>query len=857
MKNLNSKRKKGGILHISISLLLLTLAPLVSKAQEGINDASFNKTDQKSGQGPNNTVSVSAVQADNKIIIAGDFTKYNGSNANGLARLDMNGKFDKSFRVGDGADGIIKSIAIQTNERIIIAGGFTEYKGSTANKIARLKKNGNIDRSFSCGSGPNAFISQVVLLPNGKILIAGEFTEYDGHVALGIVRLNGNGSFDNTFEAVITDTISGIHQIALQQDGNIMVAGKMQHSGAFNNGYVLIRLNANGKRDYSFKLMEALSGDITTTVNAIKVEDNGNILLSVKTRDAGSAVPYRGYLSRFDSQGNSLDSKGLFNINSMHVLNDGKILACGFENVGWGEYQKKVVRLNNDLSIDSTFLFKDNKIYRNRDGVNIQTSSIQIDGKIVFGGTFFEINDLMTNNISRLNADGSFDHTFNQHAGFNGPVLASVEYMNRKLIIGGDFSRYNYQFISNIVRLKENGNVDPSFNTGSGTNGKVNTVVVQKNGKIIIGGKFTSYNGNNCTNIARLNSNGSFDNSFSEVVTDGEIRKVIIDNDGRILIAGDFENVNGVEIKTVARIKPNGTLDNTFMPSSGLNAKGYDCIISSREKIYVAVIYEINGYSTGTDVYCLNKDGSRDSSFQIAANDFYKINILAFNNDNKLLVGGLAEYSGSFESYAGVVAQLNSDGTYDSNFNYEDLKYMLNGNVRTINVLNNDRILIGGEFSANEYTTLNHIALLNSDGTVNEGFTGDAENTIYTSTFVRNDNMIIAGSFSEYAGEVRNGIARVSLLESNEQMRSIQSVEKQDKIQLSAYPNPAVSFITVDNIELGSTLRIFNAVGEQVFAQIATNTQSKIDLADYSNGIYFIIAENSNNKSTFKFIVSK
>ncbi|HSH67851.1 MAG TPA: T9SS type A sorting domain-containing protein, partial [Bacteroidia bacterium] len=810
--------------------------------------------------GANNTVSVSAVQADNKIIIAGAFSAYDGKSAKGLARLDMNGKFDKSFKVGDGADGVINSIAIQPDEKIIIGGGFSTYKGANANKIARLKKNGKIDNSFSSGNGTDNAISQLVLLPGGKILVAGEFTEYDGHTVRGLARLNNNGSFDNTFEAVITDTISTIYQIAVQPDGKIVVAG-FDNSGIEwgQNRFGVIRLNVNGERDYSFALAGRSTGDLHSKVNAIKIEDNGNVLLSTTIYDAGSSVPYHGFLSRLDSVGNLLDLKGFFWINSMQLLENGKILICGFEDVDWYNYQKRVVRLNNDLSVDSSFLFHDDKPYTTPKGVDIQTSAIQIDGKIVLGGNFYEFNSLIANNISRLNADGSFDHTFNLHTGFNGIVLASTEYMNKKLIVGGEFSSYNYQSASNIVRLKENGNIDLSFNTGSGANGKVNAIAIQLNGKILIGGKFTSYNGNACTNLARLNSNGSFDNSFSGAGADGEIRKIVIDNDGRIVIAGDFENVNGEPHRAIARIKPNGTVDNTFSPVIDAYGKGYDCLISSREKIYLAVIYEDNGYTFGTDVYCLNKHGSRDFNFQIATDDFYRINTLSFNNDNKLLIGGLVGYSNLFGDNAGFVAQLNADGGYDEGFNHEDLKNLLSGNVKTINVLNNDRIIIGGEFSANSHTSLNHIALLNSDGTVNTDFTGDAGNSIYSATFVRNDKMVIAGSFSEYAGVVRNGIARISVLESEEQMKDniILSADKQDMIKLNVYPNPAVSFIAVDNLEPGSTLRIFNAVGEQVFSKVTTNTKSIIELGNYSNGIYFVVAENSGSKSTFKFIVNK
>lgn len=847
--------KKYRMLYLSVVILVLSLCTSVVKAQNGNNDASFNTADYVSGQGADNIIRVSAVQSDNKLIIAGSFLQYNGAGAGGLARLEMDGKLDETFNAGSGVDGVINSIALQSNDKAIIAGSFTDYNGTAVNSIARINQDGSFDNTLNSGDGTNEAISQLVIQPNGKILIAGAFSTYNGDTVKGVVRLNRNGTRDNTFNAILPDTLERIHQIALQPDGKIIVAGVTNMFDMYL--YTLVRLNSDGTRDYSFNPTGRFTGDLRPTVNSIQLESGGNILISVTIFDASSSVPYHGFLSRIGSGGDEIELKGLFWVNSLRVLSDGKIMAIGFEDVDWYQYEKRVVRLNSDLSVDSTFLFSDNKPYTNEYGVDIETAAYQIDGKIVIAGEFQEINGLISNNIARLNPDGSYDHTFNQHTGFNGPVLASTVY-NKRLLIGGEFSRYNYQFRSNLVRLKENGSLDASFNTGTGPNGKVNTIIVQSNGKILIGGSFTSYNGTACGNIARLNSDGSIDTHFY-VSTDGEVRKIIIDKDGRPIIAGDFENINGNPRPAIARIRTNGHVDTTFNPTIEAYGRGYDVKVSSRGKIYLAVIYQGGLFSFGTDIYCLNKNGTRDASFNIPTGNFHRINTLAFNNDNKLLAGGTTNISSHFSGLSGIVAQFNADGSIDSTFRYWEVSDALNSYVRTIDVLENDKIVVGGDFTTNEYAPFNHIGLLNNDGSINTDFEGTAGNSVFATVPVRNDKLIIGGSFSEYGAEVRNGIARIDVAVPLEERKKnvLAASQPVDKMQLVAYPNPATASITVDNLEPGSTFRVFNAIGKEMHTEVVTTAKSIIELSDYSNGIYFIVVENSDVKSTSKFIVSK
>jgi uncharacterized delta-60 repeat protein len=846
---------------ISVMVLFMTtLLPLLAFAQDGKNDASFNTVDNISAQGPNSSVRVSAVQSDNKILISGDFTSYNGVAANKLARLQADGKIDKSFMAGLGTDGNINAIAVQSNDKIMIGGDFTSYNGTPINKIARLNANGSIDKNFKVGIGANNSILKIVIQSDEKILVAGRFTKYNDMPVKGLVRLNKNGSLDTTFGAGISDSLSYIHQIALLPDGKIIVTGKARNfNGDFINSIETIRLTSTGQRDYTFQQCKFSTGDLYPTINSIGIESNGNLLLGGTNEDGGSSAPYHGLLIRVNGQGEILKRMGTFWINSMAVLSDGKIMALGFDNPDWGIIKRRVVRLNQDLTIDSTFILQDKNIYADPSESSIQTLSLQQDGRVIVGGNFFEINGLLANNIARLNPDGKFDDTFNQRRGFNGIVYASAV-SSGKIIIGGEFSKFNYQPVYNLTRLRKTGEWDSSFNTGSGTNGKIYTIAVQSNGKILIGGNFTSFNGNACSNIARLNADGSFDKTFKNVKANDIVRKIIIDKNDRIIIGGDFTIVNGVSRIAIARILQTGTLDNNFQPVIDSIGAVYDCGIDNAGKIYLALNYKNTPeFGIESKIVRINSNGIQDQAFHSPSNLFFKINSIALaDNKSKVLVVGSGYYSpGDFFPPKGIVAKLNANGLEDTvTFNKMPLETYLDKEVRTINILTDDRILIGGDFSVNK-TYMNHIGLLNKGGTVDQSFVGNANGNVYTSVFSQNNKAIIGGAFTEYASYVRNGIARVGFDIMSETTEIAENLETEFGLKPNVYPNPAVSTITVDHLKLGSVFKIYNASGIEMFSGLSTNEKSTVELSNYANGIYFMIAEKNGIRTSTKFVVNK
>jgi len=347
------------------------------------------------GTGADDAVQTLAVQNDGKIIAAGLFDDINGTaNSLGVARLNTDGSVDSSFDPGTSVDYGINSVAIQTDGKIILAGGFTQYQGMSRNGIARINSNGLLDTTFDPGIGANNEINSVAIQADGKAVIGGNLTAYNGTARNGIARVNSNGSLDTTF-APGTGVNFAIDSVSVLTNGQILIAGGFTtYNGASRRG--VARINANGSLDTTFN-PGAISVD-----NLVRV-----------------ALP-------------------------------------------------------------------------------------QPDGKVIIGGDFATFNNVSRNGIARLNADGTLDTTFNPGTGANGPVLSLAIQPNGKIMVAGSFSTVNSSPLSGIARLLPNGAVDTDFNPGTGANTSVEALALQADGKVVLGGTFTTFDGQSDVRLARL-----------------------------------------------------------------------------------------------------------------------------------------------------------------------------------------------------------------------------------------------------------------------------------------------------------------------------------------------------------------
>ena len=144
-------------------------------------------------------VTNSALQADGKVILAGDFTMVGATSRNRVARFDEDGYNDTSFSIGTGANDDVYAVEIQDDNKILVGGDFSTFGGISRGGIERLNENGSRDTAFSPGSGANMAIKDFAIQDDGKIIVGGSFTSFDGTSANSIVRLTSSGAVDATF----------------------------------------------------------------------------------------------------------------------------------------------------------------------------------------------------------------------------------------------------------------------------------------------------------------------------------------------------------------------------------------------------------------------------------------------------------------------------------------------------------------------------------------------------------------------------------------------------------------------------------------------------------------------------------
>ncbi len=149
------------------------------------------------------------------------------------------------------------------------------------------------------------------------------------------------------------------------------------------------------------------------------------------------------------------------------------------------------------------------------EGVTGQVNAIAVqpDGKVVIGGSFSAVNGAPRSNIARLNPDGTLDSAFSGQGdlGLNGQVNALAIDSTGGILAGGSFTRVGNTEAMNIVRYNADGTVDANFGGPDpevGANGPVLALAVQADGKIVVGGLFSTVYGKQRRGVARLNAGG-------------------------------------------------------------------------------------------------------------------------------------------------------------------------------------------------------------------------------------------------------------------------------------------------------------------------------------------------------------
>ena len=241
---------------------------------------------------------------------------------------------------------------------------------------------------------------------------------------------------------------------------------------------------------------------------------------------------------------------------TLAVQTDGKILAGGSFTKLAGQPRSRIGRFNADGSLDSGF----------DPGADsdVNALAVQTDGRILVGGAFTTLGGQPRNYIGRLNADGTLDLGFDPGAG--GVVNSLALQPDGRILAGGQFSKLGGQWRSFIGRLEADGSLDSSFDPGAA--GLVNCLAVQADGRILAGGQFTKLGGQPRNFIGRLEADGSLDSSFNPGAQEnyGSVVSLALQADGKILVGGTFTTLGGALRNNLGRLNPDGTPDLDFTP---------------------------------------------------------------------------------------------------------------------------------------------------------------------------------------------------------------------------------------------------------------------------------------------------
>jgi len=355
--------------------------------------------------------------------------------------------------LGTAFDVNVNAMAVQSDGKIVVVGTFTNFNGNTRNRIVRLNADGTEDTAFytNVGFGLSDEAYAVAIQSDGKILVGGVFTNFDTSLTRRLVRLNTDGTEDTAFTTNLSASFNGdVYKITLQSDGKILVGGDFTN---FNSNGVrrLVRLNTNGTEDAAF------TANLGTGFNGI--------------------------------------------VRAFAVQSDDKILVGGNFTSFDVSTTPRIVRLNSNGTEDVAFTTATGNGF---DGA-VYDIAIQSSGKIVVGGDFNTFHLTGRNYLMRLNTDGTGDYPFNIGSGFSDRVEA-VTLESDNIFVGGAFGIFSGNARGNIVKLGVDGAEDTNFYSGLGTgfNFIVNGLTLQADGKLLVGGAYSELNGNARQRLVRL-----------------------------------------------------------------------------------------------------------------------------------------------------------------------------------------------------------------------------------------------------------------------------------------------------------------------------------------------------------------
>jgi uncharacterized delta-60 repeat protein len=723
------------------ALLLFFVAVMLAGGAAAVRGQSALDGFDPNANGPVYSV---VVQPDGKILIGGSFTTVLGVARNNIARLSTDGTLDTSFNPN--ANGFVASIALQADGKILAGGFFANIGGQTRNNIARLDATTGLADSFD----PNAnnAVESIAVQADGKILAGGFFNganSIGGQPRNRIARLDATTGLADSFDPNANSALGGsVLSIALQADGKILAGGVFQSIGGQSRNNI-------ARLDATTGLADLFDPNADADVFSIAVQADGRILAGGSFTNIGGQP--RNFIARLDATvglADSFDPNANAAVLSIAVQADGKILAGGFlTNIG-GQPRNNIARLDTMTGLADSFDPNANSF--------VSSIAVQADGKILAGGDFTTLAPnggaaVTRNHIARLETDGRLDRTLNLSI-VGSVVFATAVQPDGKILIGGFFSTVLGVARTNIARLNTDGTLDTAFNPNA--NDGVETIAVQADGRILVGGIFTSIGGQTRNRIARLNATTGSADSFNPNAND-IVYAIAVQADGKILLGGAFNgtgSIGGQNRNRIARLDATTGLADSFDPNA--NSEIYSIAAQADGKILVGGAFNgANSIGGQTRNYIARLDATNGLADSFDPNASITVLSIVVQPDGKILAGGaFTTIGGQTRNH---IARLDATTGSADSFNPN-----ANSHVYSIALQADGKILAGGDFNSIGGHSRNHIARLDAATGESDLFDGNADGQVFSIAVQPDGKILAGGAFTSIGGQARTNFARLS-----------------------------------------------------------------------------------------------
>ncbi|WP_422003551.1 tandem-95 repeat protein [Roseivirga pacifica] len=568
-----------------------------------------------------------------------------------LYKFDANGDLSDDFTPIQ-IDGFGNADAITLlNDKIYFYGGHDTYGETSIETIFRINKDGSIDNTFAAGSVGEDWDYIRTIKKHGSFLyVVGSFSTFDGvSTPKGVVRLNLDGSVDESYTPPVSDFFSIVYDVAFDESGNSYYAGYYRDLSYF---YRIVSFNEDGTTRDEFNVLDFKSSDLIYVANI--EHHKGNLFFSSLFYETEGTDIYS--FAAFDAQGSLLP-----NI-------------------------PKITRMADITSLD-----------------------VQADGKVIVSGDFRLINKTLSPLISRLNTDFSFDETFNMSYDFNHYSRNSVSEVfvqpDGKILIGGSIRQEKGETWS-ITRVNSDGSIDEDFAGNTGriyTSEAIEKIVQLDNGKIFMAGS-TFYSPIGEKNIVLLNQDGTLDETFDAPLLSSNSAKIsdfIIEDDGSVIITGMVTNSSYQRPSFLYKLLSDGTVSGNFISSTTLPFEALS-LIKTESRIIMGVRNNSGG-NPATDeefVYQFDLNGNLvdDTSIGLLAelaiqpgiNFGFASDFITTPDNDIIISGGFKKVNSS--DHSGLV-KISLDGDLDESFNVN-----VNGVLNGIKQIDEQNAYVFGSF---------------------------------------------------------------------------------------------------------------------------------------------------------------